>query len=165
MRIFFVFALPMAIVWMGITNQISIENFIVGYVLGFFAIMLTQPRTMRVSGGRLPGQTLALVIYISLLFRDIFLSGIDVARRVLSPGLPVNPGVVAVPTQDPRRSHTITALSAIVITLTPGELVVEIKDQKTMYVHSLDVDLTATTGEQVQARRLKLLNRILGDQR
>jgi multicomponent Na+:H+ antiporter subunit E len=153
---------PMALIWLGITSHLSLEGFLIGYLVSLTIILLVRPRAFRVSLPRLPGQMLALFIYIGVLFRDIFLSGIDVARRVLSPRMPLKLGVVAVPTQDPDRSAVIAALSANVISLTPGELVVELEDQTVMYVHCLDVEATAARARQVQARRLSLLQQIRG---
>lgn len=155
-------ALPLALVWMGLTSQINFEGFIVGFVLSLTIIALFHPPRVSVQGGRLPGQIRALLLYILFLFRDIFLSGIDVARRVLSPTMPLKLGVIAVSTQDETKNPVIAALSADVITLTPGELVIEIEDNHIMYVHSLDVDLTANQGNEVQAKRLRLLRQIVG---
>ena len=105
MSVYLLLSLPLALVWMGLTNQLTLEGFIVGYVLGL--------------------------------------------------------GVVAVPTQDPEENAVITALSAGVITLTPGELVIE-ADHGVMYVHTLDTDRTAASADDAQTERLGLFRRILG---
>jgi multicomponent Na+:H+ antiporter subunit E len=155
-------AFTMALIWLGITNRPTPGNFLVGYLVSLGIVVLMRPQPFRVSWKRLPSQLLALLIYLGMLFRDIFLSGIDVARRVLSPRMPLKLGVVAVPTQDPDRSLIVAALSANVISLTPGELVVELGEPDIMYVHSLDVEATAARADSVQARRLALLRQIRG---
>jgi multicomponent Na+:H+ antiporter subunit E len=70
-----------------------------------------------------------------LLAREILLNGLDVARIVLTPSLPIAPGIIAVPSEC--QSDLCTALSALVITASPGEIVVEIGDDGTLYTHFL----------------------------
>jgi multicomponent Na+:H+ antiporter subunit E len=156
-----VVAVVIAIVWMLITSRLSIESFLVGLVFGLL-ISLLSPRRIVIDGQQLPRQVVALVIYTLILARDIVLSGLDVARRVLSPTMPLNPGIIAVETQDEARSPLVAALSSDVITLTPGELVVEIEDNHILYVHCLDVERSSKHAAKQQTQRLKLLLRILG---
>lgn len=160
--IYLLYAVPMGLVWMGITNTVSVESFFVGYALSLGMLILTRPRRAVIRWKRLPVQLLTAAVYIALLFRDILLSGIDVARRVLSRDMQLKLGIVAVSTQDPEKSKLIAALSADVITLTPGQLVVELEDDHWMYVHCLDVEESAAGAEAAQKRRLELFKRILG---
>lgn len=162
MASYLLLALPLALVWVGITSRATLASLLIGYVLSLGALALLRPRPFRARWARLPRQLLALVIYVAALFRDILLSGVDVARRVLSPDMRLKPGIVAVPTQDPEANLTVAALSADSITLTPGELVVEIENNQVMYVHCLDVEASAAEFDRVQARRLALLRRIIG---
>jgi multicomponent Na+:H+ antiporter subunit E len=63
---------------------------------------------------------------------------IDVAKRILSPRMPVNPGIVMVPF-DVESDYAMTAI-ANSITNTPGTVVVEVdKKNKVFYVHWIDV--------------------------
>lgn len=151
----------MGAVWMLITGRVSLESFAVGAVVGF-AITLLSPERLTFRLNRLPGQMIAFVIYLLVLARDILLSGVDVARRVLSPTMPLNLGIIAVDTGDESNSALIAALSADVITLTPGELVVEVENKRVMYVHCLDVETSAKHVQAQQAVRLQLFKRILG---
>lgn len=164
-RLYFLYALPMGFTWMGITNNVSVGSFVVGYGLSLGLLFLRRPQLARVDWKQLPDQLLAAIVYIVILFRDILLSGVDVARRVLSRDMQLRPGIVVISTQDEKRSKLIAALSADVITLTPGELVVELEDDHLMYIHCLDVQTTAASAETAQARRLELFNRILGRDR
>lgn len=155
-------AVLLALVWMLLTTQFNAAGFIVGFGLSLAILLVFRPVEGRLNWRRLPGQILALLLYLALLYRDIILSGLDIARRVLSPDMRLKPGVVAVPVQDPEKSLLVSALSADAISLTPGELVTEIEDNSILYVHTLDVDRTATHAAAEQAARLQLLNRILG---
>ena len=157
-----VMAVPMAFIWMMLTSQINWQSFFGGYAISLVFLILFKPGQGHVNWRRLPGQIVALFYYLLILYVDIFLSGLDIARRVLSRDMRLNPGVVAVPVQDPEKSLLISALSADAISLTPGELVTEIEDNSILYVHTLDVEYTATHAAAQQAERLRLLNKILG---
>ena len=152
----------MALAWTLILGQASLERFIVGLFGGLAILLLLGPNLPPVKWARLPDQLIALVIYVFLLLRDITLSSLDVARRVLSRDMRLQPGIIAITTQDPEHSRAILALSADYITLTPGELVVEVENNSTMYIHCLDVGVSSKSLEPMQTRRLALLRRILG---
>ncbi len=162
MAVYLLLSMGLGIVWMGLTSQTTLENYLVGVVMSLSILAFVRFKPPKLRWSRLPSQIGAALVYMLLLFRDIVLSSIDVTRRVLSPTIPLNPGIVAVTTQDPEHDPMICALSSDIITLTPGELVVDVEDNFTMYVHALDVDATLANIEQVQARRLTLMKRILG---
>ena len=61
----------------------------------------------------------------------------DVTRRVLSPSLPINPGIVEVKTR--LKSKYARMILANSITLTPGTLTVEIVDDS-LFIHWIDVE-------------------------
>jgi multicomponent Na+:H+ antiporter subunit E len=155
-------SIPMALAWMALIAHLSAEAFAVGFVLGFAVLTLLGSELERVTWRRLPDQIGALLAYTLILCRDVWLSGLDVAQKVIQPQMPLRPGIVAVPTQDPKASDTIAALSAHAITITPGELVVDFDGGKTLYVHCLDAYTSSQGAAGAQARRLRLLQRILG---
>lgn len=159
---YFLYAIPLALFWMGITNLLTPESFLVGYLLGIGGTALFRPRLPDVNWRKLPGQLVALLVYVVVLYRDILLSGMGLARRVLSRDMNLKLGIIAVPIQDPEKSQMVAALSADIVTLTPGELVVEIEDNSVMYVHCLDVEDAEAHAADVQAKRLRLLQSILG---
>jgi multicomponent Na+:H+ antiporter subunit E len=64
------------------------------------------------------------------------LSNFDVARRVLSPKLDINPGIVKVRTR--LKNPVGRLILANSITLTPGTLSVDIVDDH-LYIHWVDV--------------------------
>jgi multisubunit Na+/H+ antiporter MnhE subunit len=163
MRSYLVPAALIGVVWVFITNRPALDSFVLGFVLGYSVLLLVRPRRVNLRWRKLPLQGLALLIYTLILMRDIFLSGLDVTRRVLSRTMPLNLGIIAVDTQDSQHKALIAALSADVITLTPGELVVEIEDNHTMYVHCLDVEASRRRARQQQALRLVLFMQIMGN--
>jgi len=157
-----VLAVPLAVVWMIVTAKVTLDSFAVGSVLGLAIILLFRSQSMTLNWRRLPSQVWAFTVYMLTLCRDIWLSSVDVTRRVLHPDLPLKPGILRVPTQDPHESEVVAAFSAHGITITPGELVVDFEDKHTMFVHCLDVEASNQSAHTAQAQRLKLLNRILG---
>lgn len=157
-----ILAVPMAVVWMIVTSSITPGSFVVGFSLGFAIFLVLKLENIRINYRRLPDQIAALVVYTITLGRDIWLSSVDVAKRVLNPHLPLKPGIIAVDTQDQDDSDFTAAFSAHGITITPGELVVDFEGSHTMYVHCLDVEASAKNAAAAQTKRLKLLRRIIG---
>jgi multicomponent Na+:H+ antiporter subunit E len=155
-------AVPMAIIWMILTNSVTPASFSVGYILGVAVVMMLKLEHVAIDHRRLPDQIVALVIYVVTLCRDIWNSSIDVAKRVLNPNLPLNPGIITISTQDESASDLVAAFSAHGITITPGELVVDFDGSHAMYVHCLDVEASSQSGDAAQTKRLKLMHRIMG---
>ena len=76
------------------------------------------------------------VIYIFVFIGELIKSNLDVARRVISPKLPINPGIVEVQTK--LTSKIGRMILANSITLTPGTFTVEITDDR-LFIHWIDV--------------------------
>lgn len=155
-------AVPFAIVWVIVTASVTPGGFLVGFVLGFAVLLSLKLQKIQINYRRLPDQVVAFFIYIVTLARDIWMCSVDVAKRVLKPNMPMNPGIIAVPTQDPDESDFTAAFSAHGITITPGELVVDFEGSHTMFVHCLDVEASSQNADAAQLKRLKLLRRIIG---
>lgn len=160
MKQLLILALPFALLWVFMTDRLTLDSFMVGYVLSTAILLALGGQNIKISLRRLPKQCAALLIYLLVLSRDIFLSAFDVARRVLAPRIPLATGILLVPTQDD--DAVIAALSAHSITITPGELVVDFKGTENMYVHCLDVYKSAEKLHIAQTQRVALFRRILG---
>ncbi len=160
-----VMALPLALGWTIYTAQPTVGNFLLGYV---FSIVMVGATGFRGDTFRLKNparQLYNLLAYTLLMAREVLLAGIDVARIILSPSLPINPGMSRIDTQDSSQSELISAASAHGITITPGELVVDFEetgDSALMIVHSLNIDESAQQLGADQATRLRRIKGILG---
>ena len=77
-----------------------------------------------------------ILIYIPVFIWKLILANFDVARRVLSPKIPVNPGIVKVKTNLKSDLGKLTLANSI--TLTPGTLSIDVMDEY-IYVHNIDV--------------------------
>lgn len=86
---------------------------------------------------RFPVRLLVFIFaYLPVFIWQLILSNVDVARRVLSPKIPLNPGFVKIHT-DLNGEFAKLAL-ANSITLTPGTLSIDVDDEY-LYVHTVDV--------------------------
>jgi multicomponent Na+:H+ antiporter subunit E len=136
------------------------SNIVMGVLLSLAIVFLMRPAGLRtkIAWRFSPGGVIALVRYILIMISDLIVSGIQVARIVLSPDLPIRQGDIAIPTTC--NSEVAQALSAHAITVTPGELVVEIDEDGTMYTHVLDATHAEEDSRQAQEMREKLLEKI-----
>ena len=76
------------------------------------------------------------ILYVLLFVRELLTANVDVAYRVLSTSLPIDPDVVAVPL----RVESDLAITTIAnsITLTPGTLTMDYDEAtNTLYVHAI----------------------------
>ncbi|MBB6481256.1 Na+/H+ antiporter subunit E, partial [Spirochaeta isovalerica] len=73
-----------------------------------------------------PKAIAAMVAYVFVFTGELLKANLDVASRVLSPSLPVNPGIVEIKTG--LKSEIGRLALANSITLTPGTLTVDVKD-------------------------------------
>ncbi|MFK5883248.1 MAG: Na+/H+ antiporter subunit E [Candidatus Izemoplasma sp.] len=95
--------------------------------------------------------------YVPVFIYQLVLSNLDVARRVLSPRIPLNPGFVKIHT-DLKGDFAKLAL-ANSITLTPGTLSIDIKGSD-IYVHTVDVK--GKTPEENRANISSTFEKLLG---
>ncbi len=101
------------------------------------------------------------VAYIFVFIKELIVSNIDVARRVVNPKLPIKPGIVKVKTK--LTSNIAKTILANSITLTPGTLTVDIKDEY-LYIHWIEIqhdDLEGATLD-IVAKFEKYLEVIFG---
>ena len=75
-------------------------------------------------------------IYIPVFIWKLILANLDIARRVLSPKIPLNPGIVKVKTDIKSDLGKLTLANSI--TLTPGTLSIDVEGEH-IYVHTVDV--------------------------
>lgn len=152
------FIIPVWLLYLLLTGNWAVNNLVTGLILAGLVVLLVRPAKRPFAWKRFPDALLASGIYLVQLLWDLLVSGIQVARIVLSPSLPINPGIVAIPSQC--ETDLGVALSAHAITLTPGELVVEIDEAGIMYTHMLDASNPDEMVAEAQQMRRDLLSRI-----
>ncbi|MFN3704650.1 MAG: Na+/H+ antiporter subunit E [Thermoflexales bacterium] len=147
-----------ALVYLALTANVELSNIGVGVIIGISIAVMLRPKPEPLSLSRLPFVLINLARYVVWLSVDIIRNGIRVARIVLDPKLPIRPGIIAVPSS--MKTELGVALNAHAITVTPGEQVVEIGEDGTLYVHCLDVDSSLAGMEHAQRLRKEMLSRI-----
>jgi multicomponent Na+:H+ antiporter subunit E len=98
-----------------------------------------------------------IFMYIPVFIWKLILANLDVARRVLTPKIPLNPGIVKVDTK--LKGDLGKLVLANSITLTPGTLSLDVIDQS-VYVHTVDVK--GQNAEEKQANISEPFEKILG---
>lgn len=140
-------ALALWVTWLMLAGSASLGQMLLGALLALplaaWAARLTPAHPGRkhptgpATGAAV--RTLTLLRLGATVARDIVVSNVDVARRVLGPEAAIRSRWVELPLQI-RDERGIAALASI-ITLTPGTLSAEISDdQRRLRVHALHVD-------------------------
>ena len=150
--------LILLVIYLALTGNWQPGNVVLGALVATVATLLVQPRGGQMDFRRLPAAAWAIVRYIAILAADVVKSGIGVARIVLDPNLPIQPGIVAI--ESGCQSELATALSAHALTITPGEMVIGIDANGVMYTHCLDATHSAEYAAEAQAMRRDLLSKI-----
>jgi multicomponent Na+:H+ antiporter subunit E len=150
--------IPLWLLYLILSGNFEMANLLAGIVIAVGVTTFIRPRSRKVELRRLPGALVALTRYLFLLAYDLVTSGIQVARIVLNPALPISPGIVAIPTDC--QSELSLALSAHALSVSPGELVIEIDDHGVMYTHVLDATSKSKYVKEAQRVRENLLRKI-----
>jgi multicomponent Na+:H+ antiporter subunit E len=149
---------PLLFVYLELSSNFELSNIIVGLMIVTGIVKLIRPRRLPTDLRRLPSSVLALMRYLIKLVYDVLASGIQVARIVMDPALPIKPGIVSISSEC--ESEMATALSAHAITLAPGEMVVEMDEKGVMYTSCLDTTNSEKYIEDAQKIRKDLLQKI-----
>jgi len=125
--------LLLAIAWVAMSGQFSVENLIVGFVIGYVALLVLQralgPSPYFTKAGRLVGFAIYYLV-------EVVRANLRVAYDVATPGHQIRPGIVAIPLE--ARTDTEITLLANLISMTPGSLSVDVSDDRSvLYVHSM----------------------------
>ena len=128
------------IVWIAFTTSFAAQELIVGGIvtalISFFTISLFTCCTLKILA---PTRLFYMSYYLVIFVRELIKSNFDVARRVLTPSLPINPGIVKFKSELP--TDFAKMILANSITLTPGTLSIDVIDD-TFYIHWIDVKTT-----------------------
>ncbi len=123
-------------VWVMLTDT-SRSELLFGGITALLVVLLFHTKLSVLQDVKLSPKSLTyMVMYFFVFMWELFKSNIDVALRVIKPELPINPGIVKVRTT--LKSPLGRAFLANSITLTPGTLTVEMKDEY-FYIHWIDV--------------------------
>ena len=122
--------------WFLLIGSYTQQELIAGLLVSTLGSWITVSRTSLFASVRLNLLApVSLLLYLLVFFKQLLIANLDMARRVVSPGLPINPGVVTVKTGLTSRLGKL--LLANSITLTPGTLSVDVTGDE-LVVHWID---------------------------
>ncbi len=126
----------LTIVWVAMTGNKDVSNFIFGFVLTYGILyLISSPKARKGYFSRVPN----IFIFIGFFIIELIKANLQVAYDVITPKNYMKPGIVGVPL-DAKTDLEITLLANI-ITLTPGTLSLDVStDKKILYVHSMYID-------------------------
>ena len=117
-------------VWVALTGEYSMANFLLGLVLGFIALRFTLGKSAKRYFLFMP-RLFGFAVYF---IYELVKSNIQVAVDVVTPPFYMKPGIVAVPLD--AKTDAEIGLLANLITLTPGTLSLDVaEDRSVLYVH------------------------------
>ena len=132
MRLLF-WTLLLFIMWLILTSNLHGENILVGLGVSFsialLYIKLFKHKTFEFIN------PFWLGVYLLVLVKNLTISNIQIAKRTLSKDMKLSPVIVAVKTE--LKSEWKKLLLANSITLTPGTLTLDVKDDM-LYIHVIE---------------------------
>ena len=137
--------------WLLLNGSLSIATLAVGVVVSLSISLLSRRGMTFLSGFRYtPKAVTAALMYLVFFSKELLKANFRLAKIVLSPSLPINPGFVKVRTN--LKSPMGRLLLANSITLTPGTLSIEMEGEW-LYVHWVTMDAQDIEGatEQIVA--------------
>ena len=167
-------AIVLYVFWLLITGQLvslckgdpNAQVLIIGGVVAIAVALFSARFFIHESSFYLynPVKALTVVAYACGAFLvELAKANIDVAKRALSPSLPVNPGIVKVPVD--LKSEYGQSMLANSITLTPGTITMDIAEEEGQtyyYIHWIDVAETdpVAAGNAIKGTLEKWVGRI-----
>ncbi|KIL43660.1 Na+/H+ antiporter subunit E [Jeotgalibacillus campisalis] len=125
----------LAFLWMFLEGSFTVSSFIIG----FFLSMIVVFGMRRFLSGRFYMFRVVAIIKLTVMFIwELIKANFEVLAIVLKPKMDMKPGIFKYDTAL-KKDWEITLLS-LLITLTPGTLVMDISDDnETLYIHALNI--------------------------
>ncbi|MCD6178500.1 MAG: Na+/H+ antiporter subunit E [Bacteroidales bacterium] len=125
------------VIWLLLNNSLELEIMLLGFGISLVLPLLLCGKCEVFSNLSLsPKAMLYSFMFLFTFIVELVKANFDVARRVLSPSLPINPGIVEVKTK--LKSKIGRVILADSITLTPGTFTLELIDDS-LFIHWIDV--------------------------
>ncbi len=125
-------------IWLVLNHSLQLPIILIGVALAAFLSLLMCNKCSVFNEFKFtPKAFVYTFLYIGVFILELFKSNIDIARRVLSPKLPINPGVVKAETA--LQSQMGRLILANSITLTPGTFTIDIIGN-TLYIHCVNIE-------------------------
>jgi len=123
--------------WFLLTWSLELKSVLIGVGLSaLLSVLFCSHCTIFSEMKITPKAFISTFVYLFVFMVELVKANIDVTRRVLSPTLPINPGIVKVDTH--LKSKMARLILANSITLTPGTFTLEVHEDA-FYIHWIDV--------------------------
>ncbi len=148
----------LTVIYLALTGNVQPVNILIGFLIGIGISILVRPEGLEIAWKRFPLAMVSALRYMGILLLDMLKSGVQVGLVILNPRLPINPGIIMI--EADCQSELSTALTAHNLTLTPGELVIEMDNRGELFVHCLDESQSERYIRDVREIRKNLLSKI-----
>ena len=143
MKKFLYYLVFIFVIWVMLTG-IGKEELVTGALVSVIVSLLFVKGIDFWKGSKNPfSLILGFIKYLLVFIPELIKANIDVAKRVINPKLPINPGIVAIKTE--LKSDEAKMMLANSITLTPGTLTMDVRDDH-LLIHWIDVKDTEIEG-------------------
>jgi multicomponent Na+:H+ antiporter subunit E len=162
---YFLLNIALALIWGAFTGVFSPGNLLIGFVMGYFA-MLVARRALYPSPYFSKMQR--VLSFLLFFIKELTLANLRVAADVMTPTHYMRPRVLAVPI-DAKTDMEITALANF-ISLTPGTLSLDVSsDRRALFIHAMyaaDADrVRREIKEELERRLLEITRDTLAERR
>jgi multicomponent Na+:H+ antiporter subunit E len=128
------------ITWILLTWRLDPNTLMVGFIFSLIgAFKFGELFTELPHKFLEPRRYLWFIYFIPIFLYEMVKANLDVARRVLDPALPINPGLVKIKTT--LKNDLAKTVLALALTLTPGTTTVDIHEDE-LFIHWIDVKTT-----------------------
>lgn len=132
--------LTLMLFWVMLVNSLALDSLLVGAVVSLcVALFYRDGLSFFTEFRATPRAFLSGFLYYAYFFRQLVKSNFRLAAIVLSPDLPISPGIIKIRTRLKTRMGRLMLANSI--TLTPGTLTVEV-DGEWLYIHCVKVGST-----------------------
>jgi len=154
--------LVLFLLWVFVGGTNTAELILGGIVAAILSYVISDYLNISIGTRSITQLGIFIIMYIPVLTIELIKANLDVAKRVLDPNLPLNPGFVKVPTHIKNDLGKLTLANSI--TLTPGTLSID-ADEENVYIHWIDVKGQSPEDYQTQvsSKFEKILGRIFND--
>lgn len=150
-------SLVMFVIWLLLAG-VHVQEMIVGAAVSIIlSIIISNYIQLSLNLKSLVKLLMFVFMYIPIMVVELIKANVDVAKRVLNPKLPINPGIVKVPTKVKGDLGKLTLANSI--TLTPGTISLD-ADEENVYIHWIDVK--GKTPEEYQKNISSSFETVLG---
>lgn len=123
--------------WLAYTSSLNQSELLTGLLISLLLSSFTYQSFSRENAEHnILSRLISIFKYLPVFIWEMIKANFDVAKRVINPSLPINPGIVEIKTN--LKSRQAKLLLANSITLTPGTLTIDIIEDR-LYIHWIDV--------------------------